>query len=97
MGTRLGSAVRAHDRVAPERDSQASCYWGPETRAGASGNAVQGSVALPTYLAEAVEAGQGRSVERKVSHCGREERGGISDLKQGPVPSGWQALVTGHQ
>lgn len=45
----------------------------------------QGSRALPTHLAEAAKAGQRRFAERTVSHCGRQERGGVS-LRAGGSP-----------
>lgn len=46
---------------------------------------VPGSRALPTHLAEAAKAGQCRFAERKVSHCGRQERAGVS-LRAGGSP-----------
>lgn len=61
---------------------------------------MQGSRALPTHLAEAAKAEQCRFVERKVSHCRRQERGSVSlgrvqpqSLKQCPLLSVRQALV----
>lgn len=48
-----------------------------DLRREAEGVMHKGGRAPSTYLAEAAEAGQCRRFERKVSHCGRKERGGI--------------------
>lgn len=72
--------VSAQARVASERQEL-------------QGRDRQGSCALPTHLVEAVKAGQCRFVERKVSHCGKQERGGVS-LGQGAAPEPRAVSIT---
>lgn len=60
--------------------------------AGVAGVQCEGAVHLLTHLAEAAKAGQSRFVERKVSHCGRQERGGIR-LGQGMAPDPQAASI----
>lgn len=68
----LRCMVSAPARVASERQEL-------------QGHKGRGSCVLPTHLVEAVMAGQCRFAERKVSHCGRQERRGVS-LGRGAAP-----------
>lgn len=56
-----------------------------DRRQGLQGCDMRRSRALPTHLAEAAKAERCSFVERKVSHCRRQERGSVS-LGQGAAP-----------